>query len=894
MPTNTWRPLALTACCALLATGASAVWAADLAPSTVRQYRPAVPPSFDCSETASPVQDFVCASDRLSALDSQTANLFRAKLRNADLFGRDQLLASHRAWKTTRPQRCAVPAERQTADRPDPTVSACLENDYTERLRALQQWQAATRVQPPDSDHPVSAYLQFTPAESLDAGLCERFRSAMNSTIKREGNSDVTRLPGVAAIASSRSRPETQQPLAVTILQRDAGPYGSYELRPTGLKLGGTQVLDSYSLGRWIGAQPNHGGRPSDLSSQTNDYAALDVFALDGRTFALVSESWGYYTPAASGESAYAGLYELASGSAQRQCLFKTYLKPPVRSAFAELPAYNALLDALAAIRDTEVSGLEPPDRRDEHLLRREQVWQLQQLPLVQLVQARQFGWTGWLHRRHDVTLERLFAWSEGSLDAKQLYRALLPTVKPAMAEVATTLQQTQGLTADEAQQASELLAMELFDHALGPVVDNSEAYAQPPAASQKYKPRYPVLAERADLEKGRPVANLYGAVLNRLPARSVSDFIAWEQSHPDKRSQGRNGEAPLAAAVLVPEHVDLLLAAGADPNAADRFGFTPLMQAARYGRSASVTRLLAAGAHLEARTQDLPAAPIEPAETQKARAGGKTALYFAALGGDSATVGLLLERGALSSNRDHFGTRPCEALALNTRLSDEEQAALQTRLCPARPSYAAPAPTTPTAPAAVASTLNRRITIDTERPVLQVGERWKQETRLRNGNTLKQVDDIVVTSVQPELIGLSINGQPGSMTAELAMRVGPRLRYDEGYQLLSFPLLPGKTWQFRTGWEQRRLGASGRLQMEVQVKGEETLKLAWGDTPAIKLEAQGTLQVEVPIRLLRKVSASYWYAPSVNAIVRTEWIDGAEDLVIEVVSHTPASQALR
>jgi len=891
MPPTPWRPLTLTFCFALLATSTSAVWAVNLASSTVRQYRPATSPSFDCSETASPVQDFVCASDRLSALDSQTADLLRAKLRSADLFGRDQLLAGHRAWKTTRMQRCAVPSERQTADRPDPAVTACLENDYTERLRVLQQWQAATRALPPDSDHPVSAYVQFTAAESLAPGLCERFRTAMNSTIKRDGDTDVARLPGVKPIANSRTRPEAQQPLAVSIVQRDAGPYGSYEIRPTGLKLGGALALDSFNLGRWIGSQPNHGGRPSDLSSQTNDYAGLDVFALDGRTFALVTESWGYYTPAASGESAYAGLYELQNGTAERRCLFKTYLKPSVRSPFNDLPAYNGLLDALAAVRNTELSGLEPHDRRDEHLLRREQMWQTLNLPLIQIIQARQFGWTGWLRHRHDVTLDRLFAWSEGSLAAKQLYRALLPTVQPAMTEVAAVLRQTQGLTADEALQTTELLVLELFDHTLGPVVGNSEAYALAPAALQKYKPRYPVFATRADLEKGRPVATLYGAVLNRLPAKSVSDFMIWEQSHPDKRALGRDGETPLAAAVLVPEHLELLLAAGADPNTADRFGFTPLMQAARFGRSAAVARLLDAGANAEAKTLDLPTDPSEPTETQKARTGGKTALHFAALAGDAATARLLLERGATLSVRDHFGDRPCEALALNTRLPDADLADLTTRLCPARPIYAAPTPTAaPVRNEPTAAVLNRRLTLNAERPVLRVGERWKQETRRLQGNTLKQVEDIAVTSVQPNLIGLSINGQPGSMTGDLALRMGPVMHYDEGYQPLSFPLQVDKTWQYRTGWEQRTLGASGRLQMEVQVKGEETLKLAWGDTPAIKLEAKGTLRVETPIRMQRKVSASYWYAPSVNAIVRTEWIDGAEDLVIEVVSHSPAA----
>lgn len=869
-------------------------WSFDAAAQagSIRHYQPAQAPSFDCREAASPVQDFICASDRLAALDSQTAELFRSKLHIADLFGRDQLLAGQRRWVSGRSQRCAVPPGRQTADRPDPAVTACLEADYRERQQALQQWQAASRTTKPDSDHPLSAYIQFTAAQSLDAAFCERFRESMNAAIKRTGEINVAHLPGVKLIAGSHGPAEVQQPLALSVIQRDAGPYGSYEIRATGLKLGASQVIDAYSLGRWIGEQPNNGGRPSALSSQTNDYGALDVFSQGGQLFALVAESWGYYTPAASGESAYAGLYALDGGNSQRRCLFKTYLKPPVRSVFAELPAYNALLETLEQIRASEPSGLEAGERRDETLLRREQQWQLLNTPLLHTIQARQFGWSGWLRRRHDITLDRLFAWSEGSLGAKQLYRSLLSTLKPAIAEAALAMRQTQGLSAEEATQAGDLLAMELLDHALGPVVDNSEAYTLSPASQAKYPARFPVLAQRSDLEKGRPLATLYGAVLNRLPAKAVGDFIAWEKERPEKRSLGRQGETPLAAAVLVGEHVELLLAGGADPNEADRFGFTPLMQAARFARSDSVTRLLAAGARIDARTQDIPSGANEPAEILNARAGGKTALHFAAQSGDAATIQSLLEQGARTDSRDNFGTRPCDLLKLNLQLAAAEQTTIGAKLCPATPTYAAPtyrAPAQPEQPSASARI--GAITIDAERPRLQVGESWKIETRNKNTNILKQVDEMIVTAIAPERITLSINGQPGSMSPELAALDGPKMRYDEGYRILSFPLQADRKWSMRTGWEHRERGARGQLQLDVQVKGEETLKLAWGEVPTIKLEAQGILRVESPIRLMRRVSASYWYAPSAKAIVRTEWLDGAEDLIIEVVAHSDASR---
>src|SRR5258708_26967727 len=104
---------------------------------------------------------------------------------------------------------------------------------------------------------------------------------------------------------------------------------------------------------------------------------------------------------------------------------------------------------------------------------------------------------------------------------------------------------------------------------------------------------------------------------------------------------------------------VQQLIAAGADVNAADDTGMTPLMIAASQGHTAIARLLIAAHASVDAAGPDpttalMPAASANRAETAKlliARGanvnarnnGGKTALMVAALGGGAEAVRAVL-----------------------------------------------------------------------------------------------------------------------------------------------------------------------------------------------------------------------------------------------------------
>ena len=91
-----------------------------------------------------------------------------------------------------------------------------------------------------------------------------------------------------------------------------------------------------------------------------------------------------------------------------------------------------------------------------------------------------------------------------------------------------------------------------------------------------------------------------------------------------------RHLRAAVGRSSRLSELVSLLLEAGADPNAANNFGVTPLLEASRYGDAATIKALLDGGADVADAARE-----------------GETPLMAAARAGSVAAVQLLLERGA-------------------------------------------------------------------------------------------------------------------------------------------------------------------------------------------------------------------------------------------------------
>lgn len=672
----------ISAAAMLSACGTSDVIQVKPVDTTPRRFQalPEATTSFECSGALPAVHRAICSSEALAEADKALVRQYRERRQGLDVAGELLLEASQRQWQLSRAEQC------QVDDAQPAQAVSCLLSMYQQRQAALDAWPAAQARAQGDA-HALASYAEFRLAQGADDAQCVAFAESLNADVRRHGRPNPGRLPGATVVAGSHAihNQASVGGHSVEVAVHNAGPFGGYEIRPRGLSVDGRPVLDDRTLPTWVAEQPNYGGRAHASSSQTGDYGSLDVFTAAGKTFVLVNETWGFYSPAARGESAYAGIYELEGDGLQRRCLYQTYLTPPRTNTLAGLAVYEQLSKELDQIAGDPLPGYAQHERRDNFQSWKEMQWTLLNLPLLGADAWERYGREPAIRARNDAALDALFDWSERNLANKLAYRRVLPMLQPAEQEL-TSLFADQGLTTDEASRAAALLLHETVARATENLQAPEEPVGMPLPPFADYSSRYAIAPAPGELERGRQFATLHSVLLNNAPGHVVQDFIDYETGAlGDKRGRGPDNNSATMAAVGNVDSLQRLLDAGFDPDQRNDWGKTALMTAAQLKLADSVITLINAGADVHVHTEPRAGSGVGGPDRVEAGQSKQTALLYAAKEADAKVIDALLAAGAMQQQWSGYDRQVCTALKQNAQLGEQAQQRLQSTLCAAQ-----------------------------------------------------------------------------------------------------------------------------------------------------------------------------------------------------------------
>ena len=450
--------------------------------SNAPQTSGALDASASCLEASMAVETAICGLQGATAANRTATAAFQAALRGTNLFGRDALLASQRAWLLVLPERCGIP---ELPAKPSSEASACLVSALEERAHVLQSWPAAS------TDGAISQYVSLhgSSGRQPEDAFCSGFAERANAALRRTGALDPAAM-GFSEVAGTHGA-AAAPPVSVDLY--DANVFGLFQRRARSVTVGGAApVITPVSLTELVDRQntANGGGRFSAFASQTGDYGSIDVFRDGGRLLALAADSWGSTTPAAPGEAAHAGVWDISGGTAAPVCLFDTYTRPAEPGPF-EGGSFSRWLDVLHQIRDSASLPLGTAFTRDQGQLTADTNFVVLHMPLL-AVREGSAGWTPWLRHRHDQVLDALFTWSAKEATNKALFDQVFALLRPAAADLVRVYQTAQGLDAREATQAGGITVMELLYEATITIDPGLGATLMVPTG---FGPRYPILA---------------------------------------------------------------------------------------------------------------------------------------------------------------------------------------------------------------------------------------------------------------------------------------------------------------------------------------------------------------------------------------------------------------
>lgn len=168
--------------------------------------------------------------------------------------------------------------------------------------------------------------------------------------------------------------------------------------------------------------------------------------------------------------------------------------------------------------------------------------------------------------------------------------------------------------------------------------------------------------------------------------------------------------------------------------------------------------------------------------------------------------------------------------------------------------------------------------------PELKVGDRWKTEVRDRRTKVKESERERSVTAISATQIEGIENGEKYIATPELSTIESSTAVVTAGeLKSLNFPLEIGKKWDYKYNMKNKVNGTPSRWQFDASVVAFEKVKVPAGEFDAYKIQAKGFWKNETS-GYSGRAQLTEWYAPSARTVVKTEFDDGFNYTVRELI----------
>ena len=167
--------------------------------------------------------------------------------------------------------------------------------------------------------------------------------------------------------------------------------------------------------------------------------------------------------------------------------------------------------------------------------------------------------------------------------------------------------------------------------------------------------------------------------------------------------------------------------------------------------------------------------------------------------------------------------------------------------------------------------------------PEVKVGDHWKLEQRdARTG--IKESEFVRrITAVSPDLIEGTENDATLKMRPDLNPIESSINIAGGDPKFLNFPLEVGKKWSFKYTFANKTNSGKGRVQLDAEVVAYEKITVPAGTFDAFRIENRGFWNNDAS-RNNGRTKMVYWYAPVAKSVVRTEYEDGYNNWIRELV----------